>query len=205
MSDIGQRIGAAGNQASNVLTGVGRLYLEGHVSLEQISKLHGDLTVEFARNMDTIQTSGLLAQAFEGTVQAPPQEAQQAFQGQQSQPGQGFTPANVQVAQQQAPSNVVPGPFDGGQPPQQPVPQQGQSFQPQVPQAPGTAQGGDKVTLLWQDYFNNPSGFYDNRNDKRNPNSPDFKRKSDGEGLWLTGKYGNAPDWVFQRLGYATQ
>lgn len=30
-----------------------------------------------------------------------------------------------------------------------------------------------------------PGNFYDNRNDKRNPKAPDFKRKSDGAPLWL--------------------
>jgi hypothetical protein len=32
-----------------------------------------------------------------------------------------------------------------------------------------------------------PSNFYDNRQDKRNPKAPDFKRKSDGAPLWIRG------------------
>lgn len=32
----------------------------------------------------------------------------------------------------------------------------------------------------------NPAQFFDNRVDKKNPKGPDFKRKSSGEGLWLS-------------------
>lgn len=32
----------------------------------------------------------------------------------------------------------------------------------------------------------NPGQFFDNRVDKKNPKGPDFKRKSSGEGLWLS-------------------
>ena len=39
---------------------------------------------------------------------------------------------------------------------------------------------------LWEELANNPSQWFDNREGKRNPKAPDFKRKNTGEGLWMT-------------------
>ena len=39
---------------------------------------------------------------------------------------------------------------------------------------------------LWQELSDNPSNWFDNRENKRNPKAPDFKRKNTGEGLWMT-------------------
>lgn len=39
---------------------------------------------------------------------------------------------------------------------------------------------------LWQELQDNPSQWFDNREGKRNPKAPDFKRKNTGEGLWMT-------------------
>lgn len=50
----------------------------------------------------------------------------------------------------------------------------------------------------WAELSVNPSKYFDNREDKRNPKAPDFKRKGTGEGLWLTNKTGasNVPAGV---------
>ncbi|XP_051124688.1 protein OSB1, mitochondrial-like [Andrographis paniculata] len=50
---------------------------------------------------------------------------------------------------------------------------------------------------LWHIFFANPHEWWDNRNQKSNPNSPDFKHKDTGEALWLTQ---NDPPWVRQQL-----
>lgn len=38
---------------------------------------------------------------------------------------------------------------------------------------------------LWEELESNPEKWYDNRDNKVNPKSPDFKRKATGEGLWV--------------------
>ena len=70
--------------------------------------------------------------------------------------------------------------------------------------APGSFEARAHPSVCWQDdnkwqqYFENPGNYFDNRFDKRNPRSPDFKHKgAGGEGLWLDG----APEWVKQQLG----
>eukprot|EP00270_Netrium_digitus_P018547 TRINITY_DN7071_c1_g1_i2.p1 TRINITY_DN7071_c1_g1~~TRINITY_DN7071_c1_g1_i2.p1 ORF type:complete len:463 (-),score=126.05 TRINITY_DN7071_c1_g1_i2:214-1560(-) len=50
---------------------------------------------------------------------------------------------------------------------------------------------------LWQLFFLDPSNFWDNRNDKRNRNAPDFVHKATRKGLWL-GR--STPLWVAQEL-----
>jgi hypothetical protein len=44
---------------------------------------------------------------------------------------------------------------------------------------------------LWADLQANPKNWFDNRATKTKDTSPDFKRKQTGEGLWITGKFGN--------------
>ncbi|XP_057833765.1 protein OSB2, chloroplastic isoform X2 [Cryptomeria japonica] len=51
---------------------------------------------------------------------------------------------------------------------------------------------------LWEAFFLNPTEWWDNRKDKRNPKAPDFKHKTTGESLWI-GSYGN-PSWVKSQL-----
>ncbi|MED6148545.1 hypothetical protein PIB30_054108 [Stylosanthes scabra] len=53
-----------------------------------------------------------------------------------------------------------------------------------------------KGDQCWNDLVNNPTKWWDNRIDKRNPKAPDFKHKETGEGLWLN----NAPSWVSSKL-----
>lgn len=181
--NTGLRVGAACNQASEVLSGSWRLLSDGTLTHEQLIEIHRELAEGFAKNADTIQAAYGIATAFPGTTAVPQQEFQQAAP---QAPQGGFTPAN------QPQGNVAQGPW-GQQAPQQAAPQ-GQNFQA----APGVQ--GSKADQEWQALFNNPSGFYDNRQDKKSPNGPDFKNKQSGDGLWLNGKFGPAPQWVFDRL-----
>ncbi|PIN11234.1 hypothetical protein CDL12_16160 [Handroanthus impetiginosus] len=50
---------------------------------------------------------------------------------------------------------------------------------------------------LWHVFFANPNEWWDNRNCKKHPNSPDFKHKDTGEKLWL---YDTDPPWIKQQL-----
>ncbi|MEM9605876.1 MAG: hypothetical protein AAGA99_00530 [Actinomycetota bacterium] len=117
---------------------------------------------------------------------------EQTFQGAVSSgPVQAYTPP--QPTQAPAPAPV-----------QAPVAAPQASPAPQAPPAPAGATGDSKKNEAWRQLIHEfiQTGrtelFYDNRADKKNPNGPDFKRKSDDEALWLYGKY-PAPAWV---LGY---
>ncbi|KAL8480594.1 hypothetical protein ACS0TY_027224 [Phlomoides rotata] len=48
----------------------------------------------------------------------------------------------------------------------------------------------------WKNLVENPSKWWDNRVNKRNPRAPDFKHKETGEGLWLD----RSPGWVLSKL-----
>lgn len=187
MSDdynIGLRTGAASNQAAEVLSGAWRLVADGKLTLEQLVETHFTLAEGFFQNANTIQAAVGVAQAFPGTTVAPQQAFQPAPQPQPQQapqPQGGFAPANV---------------VQGGFGQQQPAAAPQQNFQA----APGVQGGGGKADAEWMELFNNPSGFYDNRTSKRTPNSPDFRAKQGETALWLNGKYGPAPQWVFDRL-----
>ncbi|KAJ4760701.1 Single-stranded DNA-binding protein [Rhynchospora pubera] len=54
------------------------------------------------------------------------------------------------------------------------------------------------VEQRWKAFFANPRAWWDNRNNKKNPNAPDFKHKDTGEALWLNSKY--IPPWVNSQL-----
>ncbi|KAF5174961.1 Osb1 protein [Thalictrum thalictroides] len=54
----------------------------------------------------------------------------------------------------------------------------------------------DKL-YLWQVFFVSPHEWWDNRKQKKNPRSPDFKHKDTGEGLWLSP---TDPPWVRRQL-----
>lgn len=57
---------------------------------------------------------------------------------------------------------------------------------------------GLSIQELWQAFFANPLDWWDNRKNKKNPKSPDFKHKDTGEALWLDSKYN--PPWVKSQL-----
>ncbi|KAI9201380.1 hypothetical protein LWI28_022522 [Acer negundo] len=50
---------------------------------------------------------------------------------------------------------------------------------------------------LWHVFFTNPHEWWDNRKDKKYPNSPDFKHKDTGEALWFQP---NDPPWIKKQL-----
>ena len=50
----------------------------------------------------------------------------------------------------------------------------------------------------WRQYFADPSQWWDNQENKRNPRCPDFKHKVTRKALWIDGWY--TPDWVSDRL-----
>lgn len=197
MSDdynLGLRVGAACNQAAEVLSGSWRLLSDATLTEDQLIELHLQLAEGFMKNAATIQAATTIAQAFPGTTQVPAQDPG-PFPAQQQAAPQGFPPAN-----NVAPTNVAQGPWPQQQAPapqqQQQYASQGQNFQP----APGVQSGGSKTDQEWMALFNNPSGFYDNRQSKKTPNSPDFRQKNGDIALWLNGKFGPAPQWVFDRL-----
>lgn len=111
------------------------------------------------------------------------------------QDGQTVTPNNVvQIPTQQAAPAAVPAPAVA---PQAPAP-------PAAP-IPGATDGDPETEALWREFFANPADFWDNRGNKRNPNSPDFSHKTKklpgknfGPGLWVNDK--KNPSWVSQAL-----
>ncbi|KAJ7524559.1 hypothetical protein O6H91_17G011300 [Diphasiastrum complanatum] len=51
---------------------------------------------------------------------------------------------------------------------------------------------------LWQEFFSDPSQWWDNRFTKKSPKYPDFKHKSTLEGLWVDGWLN--PSWVKEKM-----
>eukprot|EP00250_Pteridium_aquilinum_P007771 c17427_g3_i1 orf=66-536(+) len=51
---------------------------------------------------------------------------------------------------------------------------------------------------LWKEYFMDPSQFWDSRNNKTGPRSPDFRHKQTWEPLWINGWHN--PPWVKEEL-----
>lgn len=69
---------------------------------------------------------------------------------------------------------------------------------------PGATSGGNEAD--WQDLFDNPGNWYDNRASKQNDRAPDFRHKTKMDaagkyklGLYVTDK--KNPDWVKQHFG----
>jgi hypothetical protein len=56
----------------------------------------------------------------------------------------------------------------------------------------------DPTSQKWSGFFRNPSGFWDNRFNKRNPKAPDFKAKDGDVALWLDSR--DTPPWVPDQL-----
>lgn len=50
----------------------------------------------------------------------------------------------------------------------------------------------------WKDVFDNPSHWWDNRSNKINPKSPDYRHKFSGNPLWINSRF--TPPWVQERL-----
>ena len=56
----------------------------------------------------------------------------------------------------------------------------------------------DKDEQIWHEYFADPSQWWDNRSNKRNPRAPDFKHRISKKALWVSGWY--TPKWAHDRL-----
>ncbi|KAL2607659.1 hypothetical protein R1flu_026232 [Riccia fluitans] len=70
--------------------------------------------------------------------------------------------------------------------------------------APGYYErAGTSVEKLWQQFFYDPSEWWDNRLGKRDPDYPDFKHKYRKEALWLD--TGSSYPWVKAKLATMTQ
>jgi len=50
----------------------------------------------------------------------------------------------------------------------------------------------------WTQFFAQPTQYWDNRDNKRNPRAPDFKHKDSGEALWIDSY--DTPPWVADSL-----
>jgi hypothetical protein len=83
------------------------------------------------------------------------------------------------------------------------------AFNPTNGPAPIPGAGSSDVDLQWRDYFRNPGDYWDNRQNKTNPNGPDFKKKvgkfagpdekRNAPALWIDRK--DTPSWVLDQLG----
>ncbi|KAL1565977.1 protein OSB2, chloroplastic-like [Salvia divinorum] len=60
----------------------------------------------------------------------------------------------------------------------------------------GERKGSGRDEDCWKDLVENPSKWWDNRANKRNPKAPDFKHKETQKALWLRG----SPEWVLSKL-----
>ncbi|KAJ7540063.1 hypothetical protein O6H91_10G000500 [Diphasiastrum complanatum] len=80
-------------------------------------------------------------------------------------------------------------------------------FQQRKPSASAfsTPQGSGRLVRmeqLWQEFFSNPSQWWDNRLTKKSPKHPDFKHKRTLEGLWVDGWLN--PSWVKEKMASMT-
>ncbi|KAJ7205384.1 hypothetical protein O6H91_Y485300 [Diphasiastrum complanatum] len=59
-----------------------------------------------------------------------------------------------------------------------------------------------RMDQLWQEFFSDPSQWWDNRLTKKTPKDPDFKHKRTLEGLWVDGWLN--PSWVKEKMASMT-
>ncbi|KAJ7297946.1 hypothetical protein O6H91_10G005100 [Diphasiastrum complanatum] len=59
-----------------------------------------------------------------------------------------------------------------------------------------------RMEQLWQEFFSDPSQWWDNRLTKKSPKYPDFKHKRTLEGLWVDGWLN--PSWVKEKMASMT-
>ncbi|KAJ7532424.1 hypothetical protein O6H91_13G002800 [Diphasiastrum complanatum] len=55
-----------------------------------------------------------------------------------------------------------------------------------------------RTKQLWEEFFSDPSQWWDTRSDKKNPKFPDFKHKTAKKALWIHNRLN--PPWVHARL-----
>ncbi|KAJ7528001.1 hypothetical protein O6H91_16G079800 [Diphasiastrum complanatum] len=78
-------------------------------------------------------------------------------------------------------------------------------FQQWKPCAFSTPRGSGRLVRmeqLWQEFFSDPSQWWDNRLTKKSPKHPDFKHKRTLEGLWVDGWLN--PSWVKEKMASMT-
>lgn len=121
-------------------------------------------------------------------------------------PDAGSAPEHFGVAYAAAPAYSVPPAYAPAQPDYAAAaPAGGGSYVPVEPAAaaydaaPAYGAAVDpEAERMWREVFDNPDAFWDNRFNKRNPKSPDFKHKQTGSALWINSR--NTPDWVQSQL-----
>ena len=69
-----------------------------------------------------------------------------------------------------------------------------------VAESSGSSVADEGEDYLWRQYFSDPSQWWDNWKNKRNPKGPDFKHKVTREALWIDGWY--TPRWVRDRFNH---
>ncbi|KAJ7527655.1 hypothetical protein O6H91_16G065000 [Diphasiastrum complanatum] len=81
-------------------------------------------------------------------------------------------------------------------------------FQQRKPSAFSTPRGSGhagrlvRMEQLWQEFFSDPSQWWDNRLTKKTPKHPDFKHKRTLESLWVDGLLN--PSWVKEKMASMT-
>ncbi|KAJ7540077.1 hypothetical protein O6H91_10G001000 [Diphasiastrum complanatum] len=78
-------------------------------------------------------------------------------------------------------------------------------FQQRKPSAFSTPRGSGRLVRmeqLWQEFFSDPSQWWDNRLTKKSPKHPDFKHKRTLEGLWVDDL--RNPFWVKEKMASMT-
>ena len=166
--------------------------------VEDVMNLYGPLHKQMLDHVLGEIAGHLVQQAFPGSTQVDPQPMTPAdfagpnatggnvvaMTGPAAQPMPIPQPAPQVVPDHQIMANATPPPAVG-------------------PQGPG----GHKDDQLWQDLFQNPGNWWDNRADKKSPKHPDFRSKTIPDpknpayklGLYLS----SAPQWAKQQLGVA--
>ncbi|CAK9265225.1 unnamed protein product [Sphagnum jensenii] len=70
-----------------------------------------------------------------------------------------------------------------------------------TPQISGNYSGAkayQDMEMVWNEYFSDPTQWWDNRGKKQNPRYPDFKHKTTNEALWVDSY--KTPEWVPDQL-----
>jgi hypothetical protein len=70
-----------------------------------------------------------------------------------------------------------------------------------TPQLSGNYSGAkayQDMEKVWNEYFSDPTEWWDNRGKKQNPRYPDFKHKTTNEALWVDSY--KTPEWVPDQL-----
>ena len=153
--------------------------------LEAVEEIHKDLLKRQYNGLDTIE-----------------EQQQKTYQA---------NVASVQAAQQ-----AVAQGLPGAQ-----VVYQGPTAPPAGVFPPGTVTvAAEPITdeAAWADVFTHPNNWFNNTNDPERSTlhggkGPDFRAKNEGpkdgkgraKALWLYSQYGNAPQWVFEKLGIVPQ